>query len=721
MKKPFVLKTLAAAMAILPLSQAALAEEGNKQSLMPETVIIGDVDAANALAGSNAVITPEEIERNYSSDVLKILDTVPGVHYVQEDGMGLRPNIMIRSATGYRSSKVNLMEDGVLISPGPYASPAAYYSPVALRMYSFEVLKGANLLRYGPNTTGGAVNYISTPIPESGGGKVMAQVNNFGTMDLHAIAGFGAGSLAGSFETVQRVGKTFKELYGTNDKGVVRVQDYVSKLRWDANDSNSFLLKAQFSRERSDETYVGLTNYHFDEDPNMRYPMTEPDSMKNHHTGVNLTHHLLLGDNAELTTTIYHNKTYRNWYKLHSIARTSLVDRFRNNPDVLLGRADFAGLPVKENARTYKSSGIQTNFGLALGSHNFDIGMRYHEDEVDRYQPVDIYNQVGGKMVFVQRNYPGPGSNDNRLETADAVSFWLTDNWQVSDKLDLNFALRNETVKTERKQFNDAAKKDEDTRKARENDHSTWLPGASLAYKVTPNMVYLASVHQGFIPLSPSAREKDDRTPESSINFETGVRYADETKLLEAIAFYSDYEAIIKECTTVSTCRGGRTHGSEQQAGNTEFIGLELRSKYNLEGENVNVPLELSYTYTNAEFKEDFRANKAGDKLANVPENKLSASIGVESATSKAYLKANYTDGFCANRNDGCNRTKNARGKTEALLTFDVVAHKQAWQGGTIFGKLENITNNQKIVNYAPWGARPNMPLTFTIGVNQEF
>ena len=145
-------------------SQAPNQDTIKNQELDP-VVIVGD--RAKYISGSGQYINILKIEKLNQPNVNNVLRIVPGVNVRDEEGFGLRPNIGLRGTPVNRSAKITLMEDGILIAPAPYADPAAYYFPTFSRMQGIEVLKGSSQIKYGPYTVGGAINLLSTVIPNT--------------------------------------------------------------------------------------------------------------------------------------------------------------------------------------------------------------------------------------------------------------------------------------------------------------------------------------------------------------------------------------------------------------------------------------------------------------------------------------------------------------------------------------------------------------------------
>ena len=116
--------------------------------------------------GSAQKLSRQDIERYGSLDPNRLFQTLTGVQVYEEDGFGLRPNISMRGTAPLRSAKINLMEDGIPAAPAPYSAPAAYYFPSLGRMSGLEVFKGSSQIEYGPNTSGGAINFMSVALPK---------------------------------------------------------------------------------------------------------------------------------------------------------------------------------------------------------------------------------------------------------------------------------------------------------------------------------------------------------------------------------------------------------------------------------------------------------------------------------------------------------------------------------------------------------------------------
>ena len=682
---------------------------------LEEVTIIGSRDAAREIAGSGALIESLQIRDEIATDINQLLKTVPGTYIREEDGYGLRPNIGIRGATSERSAKITLMEDGVLIAPAPYAAPEAYYFPTLARMQAIEVLKGASQLRYGPQTTGGVVNLVSNAQPGEPGGRVQLVYGQDHQTDLLASYGGRVGAVGFSLETVQRYNQGFKTIDRSEQDTGYQIEDYVAKLSWQG-EQHALNLKAQYSDETSDETYLGLTDADFAQNPDRRYGLSSPDNMTNDHNAISVGWDWQVSAALELNTTVYRNQFHRDWFKLSGGG--ALVEA-ANQGDaaaqaILDGEGDQLGLSFKHNNRRYVSEGIQSNLNWEWRDHVVAIGARYHEDEVDRFQPTERYNQIDGELTL--ERIIDPKASDNRVQTAEALALWITDAWQMTDALRLDLALRHERVDTQEQRFSDVGRSE--LASTRSNDTAIWLPGVAALYQINDQWSVLAGVHRGFSPLGGSAQSWEK--PETSVNYELGVRYEGEM-FAEVIGFYSDFSNKGESCSNAYPCSNGATSGTFI-TGEALVAGIEAQVGMVFETGAVTWPLSIAYTLSRAEARGDSGSDgiQHGDKLASVPEHTFSLRLGAEiGARWDSYAVVKYTDSMCVEI--GCNRDGSPFAKTEGFFSVDVGARYAVTDRLSAFAKLENALDKRAIVSRQPDGARPNKPMTALVGVEWIF
>lgn len=713
---------LARAIALAMLSSATQAQEAaDTATALQPLVIIGGSSAAQSLPGTGYVVGPEQMDIEVTSDIHQVLKTVPGVYIREEDGFGLRPNIGIRAATGERSARITLMEDGILQAPAPYADPAAYYFPTSLRMHSVEVLKGAPLLRYGPYTTGGVLNLVSTPIPDTTSGRATLSLGSFDSSNLHAYYGGSHGQWGWLLEAVERNSNGYKEIDRSNGDSGFNISDYVGKLRWESASGprQSLLFKVQRSEEVSNETYLGLTDADFAANADRRYGLSSIDQMTNDHTGLSLSYTLELNAAVTANAVLYRNDFTRDWFKLGG---GSALINAANDGDaiaqgILDGSVDTTGLGYKHNAREYYSQGLELNFDIAAGSHWFSVGARVHEDEVDRFQPVEVYDQINGSLVFVGINQPSSSGSDNRVGSAEALSLWIQDDWTVSERLNVNLSLRYEDVESEELRYADLAR----TSIARSTsaDSSEWLPGASFTYALDGGVQLLGGVHRGFSPLGAGGAENED--PETSINWEGGARYRAGNLFAEAVYFHSDFSEKEERCSIGTPCSNGETSGSFK-TGEAVISGLEFQLSSGVDLGAFYVPMDLVYTWTQAEISADNAASgvRDGDQLKDIPEHAASLRLGLEHASGwNNYAVIKYLGETCVSV--GCNNGGSALDETDALTVVDLISRYRFNHNIEGFVKVENVFDQRRIVSRVPDGARPNQPLTAWAGVELRF
>ena len=711
------------------------------------TIVGSKVDSQNT-AGAAHFIGEDELAQFAQTDVQSILRQVPGVSIQLEDGFGLRPNISIRGVATERSGRITLLEDGVLIAPAPYSAPSAYYFPTAGRMAAFEVLKGPAAITQGPYTIGGALNMISTPLSENPGGQLFAEVGQYGNRRLHATYGTklnnGLGFMvethqwaSDGYQTVDRAGR---------DSGL-DVRDYTLKLAYQQA-GHSLELKLQAAEQTSNQSYLGLTDADFRANPARRYGISQLDHIDTSHEQVILNYSYEPEAGPRFVATLYDNRHERDWFKTEgvdldgspdaqSFSRTSWASVVqavnRGNgvrgwsaeqlAAVLAGEADTppGSIQMRSNDRSYYSRGIQVGtywtFSTGAATHTLEAGLRYHEDEEDRLQRNSTYSQRAGALQL--DDFGLLGNAGNRVQQAEATALFVRHRMEFG-AWTLTPGLRFEDIDQSRVRYevragrttNPSVRTANNLRDMRSNQTTVVLPGLGVLYRLNETTALIAGIHKGFT--APS--NAPDVDAEEALNYEFGLRINSERGRFEAMAFLSDYDNLLGECTSSSgaNCEiGDAFNGDAATVRGLEFlVATDV-----LGGTSFRAPLTVAYTWIDGTFdtdiaNTDFFGNvRAGDPLPYIPDHQLYASIGMANDRWEGNVAANFISSTCVRPSCGTFES------TEDLLTVDLSGRFHLNAMVDLFARVENVADTQKIVGRHPYGARPNKGRTIALGV----
>jgi Fe(3+) dicitrate transport protein len=692
----------------------------------PDDEVVVLVDRIRRAPGSVHVIGQETLERYKYDDPHATLQLVPGVYVRQEDGFGLRPNIGIRGAISDRSSKVALMEDGVLFGPAPYSAPAAYYFPLINRMTGLEVIKGPAAIKYGPQTVGGAIDLSTRALPTHQSGGLDLAVGEYGYGKLHGFFGTADGVNAFLIEGVHLRSSGFKELPSGDETGFYR-NEWMVKAAHDflpgSDLRHQLSLKLTYSDEQSDETYLGLSDEDFRLNPLRRYAASDQDRMKWHRTSVVLSHVVEPAYWLTITTQAYRHDLSRRWSKSNHFAGASLFDVLSNpTPDnaryraILEGTADSSSpdeqLYVGPNQRDFVSQGVQTRAEVTGRTgpfeHHAEAGIRFHYDRIERLHTEDAYDVVSGNLVATPT--PTVVTTDNMAATYALASYVRDDlAWGA---LTLTPGFRLEAIHS---YFEDDLAGTDTSRTL-----LVPLPGLGAHFAFTPELGVLAGVHRGMSPPAPGSSGK----PESSINYEGGVRYTSGARRAELIAYYNDYQNLTTICTLSSGCEE-QNLDVEFGAGRARIYGLEAFAEDELRFAGVRLPLSASYTLTRTEFLETFTSSdpifgevEAGDELPYVPRHEGRVSVGVELDPVGGYVAGSYASRM---REESGSGPLDLALATDAQLSVDVGVHYQVLRPLRLYAQGRNITNEHDLASRRPYGARPNPPRWVQVGAQLEF
>ena len=709
-------------------------------------------------AGSAHFIGDDEMKAKGYTDAERILNRIPGVHSQTEDGYGLRTNLGMRGTTALRTTKINILEDGVPQGPAIYSNGSMYFFPDVGRMEGVEVLKGAAAIGNGPRTTAGTINFLSRSVPTTGNeGHYSITGGDDGFSRNHTYYGGNIGDIGYVFEYHDHRADGYKNIKGTSnptDSGFDKQTDLV-KLRYAPSNSalrHTFELLSSNTTETSNETYVGLSDDDFAADPYQRYGISARDQMDNDYHRYIFTHTMQPMANMTITSKLYKTRYSRIWGKVSKIYADAGGDGQGAVAAVSFDDIDFKGdcaghtagtaavraCNILQNGtamvaneyvyramghRDYGMTGVQFVINHQIGNHDLEYGFRRHKDyrsrlDSGRYQKWTIDGNSTMTMVNEGDVQPATYSSAGELKDTDAMS------WHFKDTISAGAFTHTFGIRHEDTEKNDGTNASPGNSKQDVSDSATMM-AFSTTYNMGGGQSVYAAFNEGHSPVDAGSSASIE--PEESDNYEVGYRKVSAGSFLEVIGFFNDYDQLIDTCLAAAGCTGDT--GSTTNAGAAEIKGIEFQYRLNnlfaapaMKGmaahSSIRYPLLITGMLQSSEYKGD-EADNVGNSVQYVPDFQMYTSLGMETNNWSVALGGKYHDDTFTN---DANTFRTGKGWVFDLTSsMALPINTGGIKNARVFFNVDNLFDKVMVASEHEYGKRPNKPVSVMAGVKFDF
>src|SRR5690554_4789255 len=658
----------------------------------------------DSIPGSYAIIDEEYLQERRPISNIERMRTVSGLHVVPDGSMGFDTNIGFRGQDPRRSSKAMIMEDGVGLQLAPYTDPVVHYTTPSTSVNRIEVIKGAGQILFGPQTLGGAVNFVTKPVPRNG--EIEGSITSaFGNQDyrlLHGNIGFGNEIGGVMFDFTQNKGDG---IYSGSD---FDVKDYRFKGELNITDRQTVGLKLVHTRDRRNQTENYLTRDEYARDP-YSHPTVELDEWEQDRDVVQLTHQFQVNDNFRLSSQAYYTDTFRNGLRGSNSGREVngvWESRFRDcsaigdtNGDGNVTTSDVGSnvgaCGGRHAPRQYYTWGAETraDFGHSLFGLENDaiVGVRYHQENVHRRQFFAIDAAERESYSLAYRNALARGDDvDGAKLSAIALSYYAQNTTYIGD-WSVTPGFRVEDVRT--------SDSDEFSADRVSDSYTEFLPSFGVAYNGFANTTIFAGAHKG---ISPARADRDfnapgaSAEPEESTLYELGFRSSHFTGvLMSATLFHNDIKNTIVD-----------NGGTFDNSGKSEQTGIELAGRVNF-GDIYDTAnnFYISGAYTNlwtAKYKKAEDPTNNGNRMQYAPEHLLNLDFGyqhvsgIDARIGVQHVSKQFVD-------DENTRVETGNGIEGTIPSYTIwnagVNYQVPNSGVTLFAVVENLFDKEYLVS----------------------
>lgn len=736
----------------LPGSEVAI-DRGVNSAQQPINPLDGIVPG-NLLDFSSAAsrVARQKIDGQIPLTTNDILQTVPGVGIINDDGLGVHGGIGIRGAPPRRSRKVLLMEDGRSINQSLWLDPSSEYVPPPDRIEQVEVLRGTTIV-YGPNNNSGVVNFRN--------------LQPFGPDESVVSGSFGIGGYSANTRHVHArrssgdfgavVSYSGADADGAWNTEQITYDDFYAALGWRGSQSD-FTASAVFFRQRDhydESNFSGTEEKFFNEVKHCKTCFNPGSDINIYNANILLlqgVYNYYVDPNTTVSMRIYgqlmDRYRYANFEGMDPLSFQQNYAPFLDGGDIYVPNGVMQG-----RLRTYNNIGTEARAEFANRPFLFglwqdlQVGVRYERHEFDD-------RETFGDQGKVLDNFDSSGlTNFHREHVADAFSSFLQSDISVTSSLNLIPGVRLEHYSISRDtnsvlgstktkvvscpqfggepcvvlgKFNDTPLTEAFTR-------THVLPGVAFTWGLGPKTATMdgpakadhkttvyGGYHRGLTMgvLRTAAFPPGD---ELGDNYQIGVRSTALPGLtLDVAGFLQNVQEYqLRASTTTSTGQNVYTLIDEVQTSGVE-VYARLDSKP-FTGWELNPYAEGSFTFANSRIEEGVDRNGnsvAGNVLPGIPRERAHLTAGIESKNWNASVSGTYRGSFFTDETnvpfggDPSGKTGEVPGVwlLSARVNFTVPG-----TGAEIFISGENLTDKLYITDRED-GIKPGIGRTVMLG-----
>lgn len=452
-----------------------------KEVSITSTGIKGEI---KDIPGTVSVIDSRQIQESGAQNIGQIINRVPGVNYLDEDGRGLKPNIGLRGLDPLRNRNLLVLMDGKFpIGMTYYGDPASYYMTPVQSVDRIEVIKGASPVLYGGYSVGGVVNMITKKGKYTPETKADVSYGSFNSLNTQVSTGGNNGKVNYMISGLYRQGDSFRK------RGKFNVKDFTVNIGTQLDSTSEISLYLNGFAEDS-ETPGGLTQAQYDDDPTQSQHTSDHFYSKRFSTA--LSYKKVYKKYHTFSTSIYGNYFVRDWWMAYK------------NPT---NNGFLRDIHAIGNVSDY-------NFtkDIFKKKNSLIVGVRVHSDRLD-----DI------NIAGTDKESRTGTTTGNAINTSFIYEGFIYDEFSITKNLTIAPGIRYTNITYEKKDF---IKKRKD-----EMNVEAMVYSGGLIYKLFEHSRIYATVSKGFQPptlnatLNPGNIDTGvDLKAETSMNYEAGFR-----------------------------------------------------------------------------------------------------------------------------------------------------------------------------------------------------